>query len=265
MDSSETPTGFLFSETIFGPVRSRRLGNSLGINLLPTNRKICTFDCIYCECGWSPEDQDLAGQLPSRSEVADALETRLIHLKAQNNIPDSITFAGNGEPTIHPEFPGIISDTINLRNQFFPDAEVTVLSNSSMIHKPQIFNALSKVDNNILKLDAGFEATFQLINRPRSKDLTLDIIVQNLRKFGNKAIIQTLFLTGEVDGKHIDNTTTAEVHAWLNHIRSIKPRYVMLYPIDRQTPAPGLNIVPKEELMKIADKLRQIKVKYSVY
>lgn len=265
MDNANTSSGFLFSEAVFGPIRSRRLGNSLGINLLPTNRKICTFDCIYCECGWSPDDQEVAGLMPSREEVADALETRLIHLKAQNNIPDSITFAGNGEPTIHPDFPGIIHDTLKMRDKFFPHAEVTVLSNSSMIHKTEIFNALNKVDNNILKLDAGLEATFQQINRPRSKDLTLDRIVQNLRKFGNKAIIQTLFLTGEVDGQPVDNTTTAEVHAWLGHIRFIKPRYVMLYPIDRQTPAKGLRVVPKEELMKIADKLSQIRVKYSIY
>lgn len=265
MDSLNSTSGFLFGDMIFGPIKSRRLGNSLGINLLPTNKKICTFDCIYCECGWSPDDKGVVDQLPSRADVADALETKLIHLKSQNNIPDSITFAGNGEPTIHPEFPEIIYDTLQLRNKFFPHAEVTVLSNSSMIHRAEIFNALNKVDNNILKLDAGLEATFQLINRPRSKELTLDRIVQNLRKFGNKAIIQTLFLTGEVDGKPVDNTTTAEVHAWLGHIRFIKPRYVMLYPIDRQTPAPGLKVVPREELMKIADKLRQIRVRCSVY
>jgi len=239
-------SGFLFHETVFGPVRSRRLGNSLGINLLPTNKKICTFDCIYCECGWTPDEDHASPELPSRSEVFEALETKLINLKAKNNIPDSITFAGNGEPTIHPEFPGIMEDTVALRSRFFPHAEITVLSN-------------------ILKLDAGLESTFQLINRPRSSDITLYRIVQNLRKFGRKAIIQTLFVRGEIDGKPVDNTTTAEVHAWIGHIRTIKPRYVMLYPIDRQTPAHGLQVVPKEELLEIAEKLKQFRIKSSVY
>lgn len=181
---------FLFSETIFGPVRSRRLGNSLGINLLPNTHKICTFDCIYCECGWSPDESDYFGKLPTRNEVAEQLEVKLLNLKANKNFPDSITFAGNGEPTIHPEFSGIIHDTIKLRDKFFPpEADVTVLSNSSMIHKPEIFNALNQVDNNILKLDAGFDSTFRLINRPRSKELNLNVIVSNLRKFGKKKLL----------------------------------------------------------------------------
>ena len=182
--------GFLFSETIFGPVRSRRLGNSLGINLLPNTHKICTFDCIYCECGWSPDERDYFGKLPTRNEVAEQLEVKLLNLKANKNFPDSITFAGNGEPTIHPEFSGIIHDTIKLRDKFFPEADVTVLSNSSMIHKPEIFNALNQVDNNILKLDAGFDSTFRLINRPRSKELNLNVIVSNLRKFGKKLLFK---------------------------------------------------------------------------
>lgn len=258
-------SGFLFDKMIFGPVRSRRLGNSLGINLLPENQKICTFDCIYCECGWTPEEEMLKKELPTRTKVIDALENKLIEMKSINNQPDSITFAGNGEPTIHPEFSGIVEDTLRLRAKYFPMAEVTVLSNSSTIHKPEIFKSLSQVDNNILKLDAGLETTFRKINRPRSNSLTLDNIVQGLRKFGQKAVIQTLFLRGEVDGEMIDNTKPAEIHAWLNHIKIIKPRYVMLYPIARETPAKGLQVIPREELYKIADQLRQIRVKYSVY
>jgi len=258
-------SGFLFNDLIFGPVKSRRLGNSLGINLLPTNRKICTFDCIYCECGWTIEDDMLKTGLPSQSQVSEALEDRLVQMKLKNQIPDSITFAGNGEPTIHPEFPGIVDDTLRLRAKYFPHAEVTVLSNSSTLDKENIFKALNRVDNNILKLDAGLEATFQKINKPRSRDITLDKIVQQLQKFKQKAIIQTLFVRGEVDGEKIDNTKPAEVHAWLNHIRFIRPRYVMLYPIDRATPALGLQVVAKDELYKIADQLREIRVKYSVY
>jgi wyosine [tRNA(Phe)-imidazoG37] synthetase (radical SAM superfamily) len=258
-------SGFLFNEMIFGPVRSRRLGNSLGINLLPVNRKYCTFNCIYCECGWTPGDDIAAMKMPTRNDVAEALETKLIQLKAKNNVPDSITFAGNGEPTIHPDFAQIIDDTINLRNKIFPHSEITVLSNSSMLHKKEVLDALMKVDNNVLKLDAGTEETFRLINKPQSSQLTLEKIVTNLQKFKQKAIIQTLFVRGIVDGVKVDNTTPAEINLWLDHINRIKPRYVMLYPIERETPAKGLEIIPKEELMAIAEKLSHIRVKYSVY
>lgn len=258
-------SGFLFNEMIFGPVRSRRLGNSLGINLLPVNRKYCTFNCIYCECGWTPGEDPARLQMPTRNDIAEALETKFIQLKARNNVPDSITFAGNGEPTIHPDFAQIIDDTINLRNKIFPHSEITVLSNSSMLHKKEVLDALMKVDNNVLKLDAGTEETFRLINKPQSNQLTLENIVTNLQKFRQKAIIQTLFVRGMVDGVKVDNTTPAEINLWLDHINRIKPRYVMLYPIERETPAKGLEIIAKEELLAIAEKLTHIRVKYSVY
>jgi wyosine [tRNA(Phe)-imidazoG37] synthetase (radical SAM superfamily) len=257
--------GFLFSEMIFGPVKSRRLGNSLGINLLPVERKSCTFDCIYCECGWTPKESNVETKLPTREELADALETKLIRLQAQKNTPDSLTFAGNGEPTVHPAFAGIIDDTIRLRNKFFPDAEITVLSNSSMLHRKDIFDALMKVDNCILKLDAGTEKTFQQINKPGSANLTLEKVVDNLKKFRQKAIIQTMFVRGELDGAVVDNTTDEEVSAWLELIGMIRPRYVMLYSLDRDTAASGLKIVPKDDLYKIAEKLQSIRVKSSVY
>jgi len=250
---------------IFGPVRSRRLGNSLGINLLPVNRKYCSFNCIYCECGWTPSEDEALMKMPTRADIAEALETKLIQLKAKNNVPDSITFAGNGEPTIHPAFAGIIDDTIKLRNKHFPHSEITVLSNSSMLDKKDVFDALMRVDNNVLKLDAGTEETFRLINKPRSSQLTLEKIVANLQKFKQKAIIQTLFVRGMVDGVKVDNTSPAEVNLWLSHINRIKPRYVMLYPIERETPVKGLEIVSKEELLAIAEKLNQIRVKSSVY
>jgi wyosine [tRNA(Phe)-imidazoG37] synthetase (radical SAM superfamily) len=203
--------------------------------------------------------------MPSGSDIAEALETRLIQLQAKNDVPDSITFAGNGEPTIHPGFPEIIDDTIKLRDKYFPDSEITVLSNSSMLHKKEVFDALIRVDNNILKLDAGSEVTFRLINRPRSSQLTLEKIVANLQKFRQKVIIQTLFVRGEVDGVTVDNTTPEEINLWIGHIDRIRPRYVMLYPIERETPVSGLVAVPKEELFAIAEKLNQIRVKYNVY
>ena len=203
--------------------------------------------------------------MPTRSEISDALETRLIQLKAKNNVPDSITFAGNGEPTIHPAFAQIVDDTIKLRNRHFPNSEITVLSNSSMLDKKEVFDALMRVENNVLKLDAGTEETFRLINRPRSSQLTLEKIVTNLQKFRQKAIIQTLFVRGMVDGVKVDNTAPAEIDLWLGYINRIKPRYVMLYPIERETPVKGLEIIPKEELIAIAEKLMQIRVKASVY
>jgi wyosine [tRNA(Phe)-imidazoG37] synthetase (radical SAM superfamily) len=256
---------FLFNELIFGPLHSRRLGRSLGINLLPVNRKMCTFDCIYCECGRTPDEQETPAPLPSRSQVAEALENRLLKMKIAGEKADSITFAGNGEPTLHPDFQSIVDDTLKLRDQYFPQAEVTLLSNSSTLHKPDIFSALSRIDNNILKLDAGLEATFQKINKPRASGVTLDGIVQNLTQLRQKVIIQTLFVRGEIDGEKIDNTKPAELHAWLGHIRQIHPRYVMLYPIHRATPAKGLEVVGKEELYRIADMLRSMRIKYSVY
>jgi len=203
--------------------------------------------------------------MPSVSDIAEALETRLIQLKAKNEIPDSITFAGNGEPTIHPGFSKIIEDTLKLRDKYFPYSEITVLSNSSMLHKKEVFDALIRVDNNILKLDAGTEETFRLINKPASSQLTLEKIVANLQKFRQKAIIQTLFVRGEVDGVKVDNTTTEEINFWIGHIDRIRPRYVMLYPVERETPVPGLVAVPKAELLLIAEKLKQIRVKYNVY
>jgi wyosine [tRNA(Phe)-imidazoG37] synthetase (radical SAM superfamily) len=258
-------SGFLFNDIIFGPVKSRRLGKSLGINLLPVNKKICNFNCIYCECGWTDKDDENEIIFPEREQISEALEERLLQMKNHNSIPDSITFAGNGEPTLHPDFAAIIDDTLKLRSRIVPHAEVTVLSNAGNLDNKEIFDALNRVDNNILKLDAGLENTFQKINKPRSKELSLDKIVQQLLKFRQKAIIQSMFVRGEVDGEKIDNTKPAEIHAWISHIRYIRPRYVMLYSIERGTASSGLLPVPREELHKIADQLREIRVKSSVY
>ena len=162
-------SGFLFNEIIFGPVKSRRLGVSLGINLLPIDYKYCTFNCVYCECGWNEEHKTNHSPLPKREEIALLLTQKLEQLQNDGVVPDNITFAGNGEPTIHPDFAEIVNDTILLRDKFFPKASTTVLSNASLVHKPKIFNALLKVDNNILKLDAGSEVQFQRINLSNAK------------------------------------------------------------------------------------------------
>jgi wyosine [tRNA(Phe)-imidazoG37] synthetase (radical SAM superfamily) len=183
---------FLFDKIIFGPVKSRRLGISLGINLLPTNLKVCSFDCIYCECGRTPKKYEEKVVLPKRDEVREKLEETLKNMVAENQLPDVITFAGNGEPTLHPEFAGIIYDTIELRDKLTPNARIAVLSNATMLHKKPVFNALLKIKDNIQKLDSAFEETIQLLDSP-NKGFNLNKVVQQLVDFNGKVIIQTMF------------------------------------------------------------------------
>lgn len=245
---------FLFNQIIFGPIRSRRLGVSLGVNLLPVDAKICSFDCIYCECGFNTTMKETP--LPSRTQVFEALEAKLQQMKADNELPDVITFAGNGEPTLHPEFEEIIDDTILLRNRYCPQSKVSVLSNSTRVHKSEVFSALMKVENNIMKFDSAFDATVQRLDRPVSKRFTVQWIIKQLKKFDGRLIIQTMFLRGIVDGIMLDNTTESEVEAWISALHEIRPRQVMIYTIDRETPTSGLQKIPLEELEKIAEKVR---------
>ncbi len=254
---------FLFDELIFGPVKSRRLGVSLGINLLPVDNKYCTFNCVYCECGWT-ELKDKKIILPKRSEFKQKLETKLKELQGTENEPDAITFAGNGEPTIHPDFDAIIDDTIAARDAFAPKAKISVLSNASQLHKKRVKEALKKVDKNIQKLDAGTNEMFQRINQPLG-DLSLSQIVDKLLSFQGKLIIQTLFIRGNYNGKPIDNTTEEEISSWLEIIKKVNPEYVMIYPIDRDTPAKNLIKIQKEELDKIAERVNEAGIKTEVY
>ena len=243
---------FLFDEIIFGPVKSRRLGVSLGINLLPTKKKICNFDCIYCECGWTRDIEIPLSRLPSREEVYNALDHKLSELRNKNHAPDVFTYAGNGEPTLHPEFPEIIDDTLELRNKYFPQARIAVLSNATTISNPLVKAALLKVDQNILKLDSAIDSTIRIHNQPRVK-IKADELIENLAGFNGKVIIQTLFLRGTHNGRPIDNTTPVEIKAWLKAIVKIKPSEVMIYTISRDTPEGAkLNKVPLTELRKIA-------------
>jgi wyosine [tRNA(Phe)-imidazoG37] synthetase (radical SAM superfamily) len=243
---------FLFDEIIFGPVKSRRLGVSLGINLLPIKKKICNFDCIYCECGWTRDVEIPLSRPPSREEVYYALDLKLSELTNKNHAPDVITYAGNGEPTLHPEFPGIIDDTLELRNKYFPKARIAVLSNATTISNPLVKAALLKIDQNILKLDSAIDSTIKIHNQPRVNINTRDLI-DNLAGFNGRVIIQTLFLRGTHNGRSIDNTTPSEIKAWLKAIEKIKPSEVMIYTISRDTPdGAKLNKVPLSELRKIA-------------
>ena len=247
---------FLFDEIIFGPVKSRRLGVSLGVNLLPTNTKVCSFDCIYCECGRNPKKRDKKAVLPSRREVKQKLEETLQNMVAENQLPDVITFAGNGEPTLHPEFAGIIDDTIGLRNQHTPKARIAVLSNATMLHKKPVFEALLKVEDNIQKLDSAFEETIQLLDCPQG-GFNLQKTVEQLASFNGKVIIQTLFIRGSYKGQPIDNTTEKEVLAWIELLKKINPEQVMIYTIARDTPIDTLEKVSLSDLNAIAKQVER--------
>ena len=244
----------LFDQLIFGPIHSRRLGLSLGVNLLPIDAKICTFDCIYCECGFNTTFKE--STIPTREQVRETLGAKLQEMANEGQIPDVITFAGNGEPTLHKDFEGIIDDTIDLRNKYCPTAKVSVLSNSTQIHKPNVFRALNKVDNNILKFDTAIDRTLQLMDRPTGKIKNVAWFIKHLKKFEGRLIIQTMFLRGEFEGEQIDNTTELEVEKWLKALDEICPQQVMIYTIDRETPAQNLEKVPTEELNAIAEKVK---------
>ncbi len=246
---------FLFDKIIFGPVKSRRLGVSLGVNLLPTDSKVCSFDCIYCECGWTPRKREQKAVLPAREVVAERLETQLKKMKEAGELPDVITFAGNGEPTLHPDFAGIIDDTIRLRDTYAPACRVAVLSNSTMLHKESVFQALLKVDDNILKLDSAFEKTVELLDCPMGH-FKLDEVIEQLARFGKSAAIQTLFVRGEYKGEKVDNTTQEELNAWLAALKKINPGQVMIYTIARDTPAQGLEKISIDKLNRIADMVK---------
>lgn len=247
---------FLFDKTVFGPVKSRRLGISLGINLLPNDSKLCSFNCIYCECGWNPDPKKVKAVLPAREWVYSSLEAQLTKMVAANELPDVITFAGNGEPTLHPDFSGIIDDTILLRDKLAPKARIAVLSNSTMLHKPAVVAALKKVDDNILKLDSGIPETIVILNAPVGY-FDFDKMVSQLIAFEGNLIIQTLFLKGEFNGVEFDNTTEQELSAWIDLIRCINPKKLMIYSIDRDTPLDTLKKVTKAELDSIAARVRK--------
>ncbi len=247
---------FLFDKTIFGPVVSRRLGISLGINLLPNDSKLCSFDCIYCECGWNPEKGSVNAKFPKQIEVKSLLRAKLIEMAQANKTPDVITFAGNGEPTLHPNFAGIIDDTIALRDELCPAARIAVLSNSTMLHKIKVVEALKKVDDNILKLDSGIAQTITLLDQPVGR-FNLENCVTNLKQFDGNQIIQTMFLRGLFKGTKIDNTTDVEVSAWITLLKEIRPKSVMIYTLDRDTPAKELQKVSLDDLNNIAHRVRQ--------
>ena len=246
----------IYPSPIFGPVHSRRLGRSLGINLLPADGKVCSFDCIYCECGFNASHRPTQ-PMPSRELVAERLEQKLRQMQEEAQLPDVLTFAGNGEPTCHPHFPEIIDDTIRLRNEYCPQAKVSVLSNSTMIHRPQVHDALMRVDNNILKLDTTDPSYIHQVDRPNG---TYEVgqIIEHMKAFDGHLIIQTMFMRGAFNGKSVDNTGEEYVGPWLDTVKAIKPQQVMVYTIDRETPAVGLEKASREQLDAIRDRVIQL-------
>lgn len=247
----------LFREIIYGPVHSRRLGVSLGVNLLPLNGKLCSFNCIYCECGWNEDNRVDRPRFNSREDVHDTLKAKLQEMRKEGTLPDVITFAGNGEPTLHPEFEGIIDDTIALRDEFAPNAKISVLSNATQLHREEVCRALAKVNNNILKLDSAINDTAKAIDLPRGEYDT-ERIIEQMQRFKGQMTLQTMFLRGNHAGEIIDNTTELEIEAWLTAVRRISPRDVMVYSIDRATPCQELEKISREELESIAERVRAL-------
>lgn len=252
----------LFPSPVFGPVRSRRLGISLGINLMPADGKVCNFDCIYCECGFNGEHRPRMRR-PTREEVKEALERQLKMMQAAGSLPDVLTFAGNGEPTAHPDFPSIIDDTISLRNAYCPNAKVSVLCNAVLAGRPSVREALLKVDNNIQKLDTVSPEYIARVNRPTGK-YSVKETIEALAAFQNQCIVQTIFMKGEWENRDVDNTGDEYVKPWLEAVRRIRPRQVMIYTIDRETPARRLQKASHEELDRIAAQVRAIGLDVSV-
>lgn len=241
----------LFQSIIYGPIHSRRLGTSLGVELMPLEHKLCTFNCVYCECGWN--ERVSHPQLPTREEVRAALEAKL----KEGLDLDVITFSGNGEPTLHPDFLGIIQDTIALRDQYCPQAKVSVLSNSTQLGRSDVVQALRCCDNRILKLDAGTDTMMRRIDLPVNEHLTVAQVINWLQQFDGDFTLQTCFLRGEHEGYRIDNTTPEELKAWYKAVEVLHPKQLMIYVIDRKTPEEHLEKIPREEMERIAAPLRE--------
>ena len=245
----------IYPAPIFGPIHSRRLGVSLGINLMPADGKVCTFDCLYCECGLNAERRPRLPR-PTRAEVKSALGQKLRAMKADGPKPDVLTFAGNGEPTAHPDFAGIVDDVAELRDEYFPQAKISVLSNATMITRPAVRDALMKVDNNILKLDTANPAYIERMNRPTG---AYDVrrIIENMKLFNGHVIVQTMFLHGTDGEESLTNTGDEYVTPWLEAIKEIRPQMVMIYTIDRETPDQKLRKATHEELDDIVKRINE--------
>ncbi|MBO4656745.1 MAG: radical SAM protein [Bacteroidales bacterium] len=247
---------FLWSDIVFGPIHSRRVGTSLGINLLPVNGKLCSFDCIYCECGaLSSGAPKKDRKMPSFEQVSDAMSSRFKELYDEGVKVDSISFTGNGEPTLHRSFPAIVDKTVELRDKYFPEAVISVFSNATTLERKGVFEALMKVDNRIMKVDCSDEQLLNVINRP-SGTFRLERVLKNLERFNGDFILQTMFFKGRVDGCEFDLTSPALVAGWSDIVRRLRPARIMAYSLDRDTPVAGLMKIPAEKLEEVTAPLR---------
>ena len=240
-----------FDEIVFGPIRSRRLGSSLGVNLLPLEGKLCNFDCVYCECGWN-KDGRTGGNFPPLADIEAALEKKMSEASSEGVSIDSITFSGNGEPTIHPDFPKVIDTTLRLRDRYFPHAKVSVLSNATMVSRKEVAEALMRVDNPILKIDASSDELIQKINKPAGS-YRLAEVVESLRAFEGNFVLQTMFL----QSPDFDTAAPEALLAWMDIVRDLRPREIMVYTIDRETPDKSLGKYTVEQMTEMVRPLME--------
>lgn len=231
-----------FDDIVFGPIKSRRLGSSLGVNLLPSKGKLCNFDCIYCECGWN-KDGAMDRTLPSLEDVAKALTEKIASLSEEGISVDSITFSGNGEPTIHPDFPEIVDLVLKLRDRYYPQAKVSVLSNATMLGRDKVREALKRIDNPILKIDASDDELIKLINKPVGT-YVLEDVVKCMKDFDGNFVLQTMFLSSD----EFDLSQQEQLDRWMDIVRELKPREIMVYTIDRETPDKSLGKYTVEQM-----------------
>ncbi|MDA3909804.1 MAG: radical SAM protein [Bacteroidales bacterium] len=244
---------FLFDDIVFGPVKSRRLGQSLGINLLPENAKVCNFNCVYCECGWT---QASAGKLPTKQAIFARMKSGFQDCVDKNIEVDVITFAGNGEPTLHPDFSEIVDETIRLRNLILPQAKIAVLTNAGNLHKSAVRESLKKIDMAILKLDSAIESTVRTINQP-APGFRFETYIENIKNFPGRKIIQSMFLKYRKGDMFIDNASEQELEAWINALKNIQPELVMIYSVARDTPDAGVQAHDRKTLEQIAKRVQQ--------
>lgn len=249
---------FLFSEHVFGPVKSRRFGNSLGINLLPNTYKVCNYNCIYCECGYTPEGTKEEDKFAPAKGILKELEERLKQEDAKEL--DAVTYAGNGEPTLHPHFSEIAAAIDELRKRYVPQASIVLLTNGTTLHKNEVKKALSHIDQLVVKLDAGDDNLLQLIDQPIGK-FGLTQLLRNLKETIHPVSIQSMFLRGTKDNIQFDNTTEDAVSRWLELVKQVKPEVVMIYSIARDTPLESLQQIPHDELKLISNKVEAIGLK----
>ena len=246
----------IYPGPVFGPVKSRRLGCSLGLNLLPTDGKLCSFDCIYCECGLN-ETYRPRLKMPTREQVREALKARLAAMRQAGELPQAITYSGNGEPTSHPDFLNIVKDTCALRDEYCPQAKVCLLTNATHLDREDVFEAVGLIDWPCLKLDTVDPDYIKRIDRP---NVRYDVrrVVERMKSFGGACIVQTMFMQGTYEGRSVDNTTEEYVGPWLEAIEEIRPAGVDIYTLARDTPVSGLRKAPPEVLARIAERVEAL-------